>query len=153
MLLFTTVNSGAAPYDSAIRQAAKVNNIPPRLIRSIIKIESNWRANARGSSGEYGLMQIMPRTARGVGYRGNYKGLYNGRTNIKYGSVYLGRAYRKARGNICATAKYYNGGLGRNKHNRMTKIYCRKLLRVYGRPAHKLVNKPIRAVQREPEGR
>jgi len=43
-----------------VRESAK-HNIDPKLVAAIIKVESNWNVNAKGSVGEVGLMQMHPR--------------------------------------------------------------------------------------------
>lgn len=57
-------------------------------------------------------MQILPRTARGLGYSGPASGLNHCQTGIKYGMMYLKLAYKKAGGNSYKAAILYNKGLG-----------------------------------------
>jgi soluble lytic murein transglycosylase-like protein len=95
------------------------------LAISVAKHESNFRCNAVGKSGERGVMQILPRTARGLGYKGKPSGLNHCQTGIRYGMMYLKLAYRKAGGNTYKAAVLYNGGLGtkRNKSKYAEKIH------------------------------
>ena len=58
----------------------------------------------------YGLMQILPATARGMGYRGTPGGLLDAETNLKYGVKYLRGAYMVADGNQDAAVKWYSRG-------------------------------------------
>ncbi|MDD3118920.1 MAG: lytic transglycosylase domain-containing protein [Victivallales bacterium] len=50
-------------YDTIIHRAARRHCIDYRLLRAVIMQESNFRVNARGTSGEVGLMQVRPDAA------------------------------------------------------------------------------------------
>lgn len=91
---------------------ASRQGVPVGLALSIAKQESNFRCSAVGRSGERGVMQILPRTAKGLGYKGKPAGLNNCQTGIRYGIMYLKLAHKKAGGNTYRTAVLYNGGLG-----------------------------------------
>ncbi|MBN2206394.1 MAG: lytic transglycosylase domain-containing protein [Candidatus Aminicenantes bacterium] len=54
-------------YDPLVSAAAYRHRIPVELVHSIIKVESNYNANAVSSKGATGLMQLMPDTARAYG--------------------------------------------------------------------------------------
>ncbi len=84
---------------------------PKSLVDAVIHVESGGNPNARGKAGEIGLMQIMLRTARSVGYRGTRQGLFHPATNVRYGSAYLDLALKRARGNLCHAASLYQSGL------------------------------------------
>ena len=90
-------------------------------------MESNFNPRARGQAGEVGLMQIKPTTARGIGYKGSIKALYNPSTNLIWGMKYLAEARRRGGGTVCGTILKYNAG---HYAKRMTKIssrYCGKV--------------------------
>jgi soluble lytic murein transglycosylase-like protein len=92
-----------------IAKHAAANNIPESLVRRIIHRES--RGNARAiSKGNYGLMQIRLGTARGLGYRGDARGLLDADTNMTYAVKYLAGAYRVAGGNEGRAVSYYAAG-------------------------------------------
>ena len=59
-----------------IRRHAKANGVPYRLARAVVQVESNFKEKARGAAGEIGLMQLMPTTARYIGYKGKMRALY-----------------------------------------------------------------------------
>ena len=50
-------------YDAQIQQAASAYGIAPELVKAIVWRESGFKPDARGSSGEYGLMQIQETAA------------------------------------------------------------------------------------------
>lgn len=114
-------------YNSLIAKHARANGVPIKLAHAVIRIESAYRANARGGAGEIGLMQIKPSTARMMGYRGSARGLYNPETNLKYGMKYLGKAHRLAKGNTCGTILRYNAGHGATRMNPVSSRYCKRV--------------------------
>lgn len=116
--------------DRIIDKHAKANGVPLSIARAIVRIESNYRTNARGRAGEVGLMQIKPATARMMGYRGSVKGLFDPETNIKYGMKYLGIAHESGGGAICNTILKYNAGHAARRMNPVSRAYCSKVKRV-----------------------
>ncbi len=119
-------------YDTIIVKHASANGVPLNLARAVVRIESNFRANARGRAGEVGLMQIKPTTARSMGYGGSVKGLYHPETNIKYGMKYLGMAHKLGGGSVCGTILKYNAGHGARRMNNISAAYCGKVKRYLG---------------------
>ena len=120
----TTQAQAGSPeaYAALIATHASANGIPVELARAVVRHESNFNPRVTGRAGEIGLMQIKLQTARGIGYTGSRKGLYDPATNIKWGMKYLGQAQRLAGGSQCGTLSRYNGGL---YNKRMIKGYCR----------------------------
>lgn len=80
------ISSYAAAYD-----------VPETLVHHVVKRESNYNPGAY-NAGNWGLMQIRYPTAKGMGYRGDAKGLLDAETNLKYAVKYLRGAYVTARG-------------------------------------------------------
>ena len=92
-----------------IDKYAVVYEVPPELVRRVVKRESNFRPGAR--NGPYwGLMQIRHDTARGMGYDGPAAGLLDAETNLKYAVKYLRGAYLTAEGNQDNAVRYYARG-------------------------------------------
>lgn len=116
-------------FSDIVSRYAKAYGIPVALAHAVIRVESNYQVNARGSAGEIGLMQIKPSTARLMGYTGSARGLYNPETNIKYGMKYLALAYKLGGGTICGTALRYNAGHAAKRMNGISAAYCAKIKR------------------------
>ncbi len=117
----------------AILRRVKPKGLPYALAAAVITVESRWRVNARGGAGEYGLMQLMPATARSLGLRGNP---YNPTNNMRAGTKYLYRCYRRAKGSVALTIGCYNRGPGnmyRWRNNRITRNYVAKVRRIMRR--------------------
>jgi soluble lytic murein transglycosylase-like protein len=104
--------------------------VPASLVEAIIRVESGGNPRVTGRHGEIGLMQIKCRTAKGIGFTGSCKSLYDAKTNRKWGTRYLDLAWQKAQGNYCHAASLYNMGIGARP--RCT-AYGRTVLRVMGR--------------------
>lgn len=127
-----TVAASRGSYGDIIARYASAYGVPVSLAHAVIRVESNYRPGARGSAGEVGLMQIKPATARGMGYSGSVKGLYNPETNIKYGMKYLGMAHKLGGGSTCGTILKYNAGHGAKRMNPVSAAYCSKVKRHLG---------------------
>ena len=103
-----TLEAKASPFRQTINQAAKKYGVSSSLIKSVITIESCFKPSARGSSGEKGLMQLMPGTAR----RFNIKNGYSAHQNIHGGAKYLGLLLDRYKGNTHRAVAAYNAGEG-----------------------------------------
>lgn len=114
-------------YGALISRYAAKNGVPVALAHAVVRVESNYRPNARGKAGEIGLMQIKPATARLMGYTGDIEGLFNPETNIRFGMKYLGKAHRLGGGTTCGTILKYNAGHSARRMNPVSADYCRKV--------------------------
>jgi hypothetical protein len=94
--------------DEAVRRIAAEHALPPQLIHSVIKVESNYNAHAISSKGALGLMQLIPATARrfGVG------DAFNPVENIQGGAKYLRYLLDLYNGNYPLALAAYNAGEG-----------------------------------------
>jgi len=113
-----------------IHKAAKKHGVPVKIAKAVVEVESNFNPKARGSAGEVGLMQIKPATARGMGYRGSTKALYNPETNLEWGMKYLAGAHDRANGDLCGTILRYNAGHYAKRMNPISRRYCKKVQRI-----------------------
>jgi soluble lytic murein transglycosylase-like protein len=116
-----------SPYDKIIAKYARTYGVPVSLAHAVIRVESNYKAKARGRAGEIGLMQLKLQTARGLGYRGSAKGLYHPATNIRYGMAYLGQARKLGGRSVCGTILKYNAGHYAKRMNPVSAKYCSKV--------------------------
>ena len=95
--------------DRLIAKYAAHYEVPESLVRRVVKRESNF--NPRARNGPYwGLMQILPQTAKGMGYKGTAQGLLDAETNLKYAVKYLRGAYMVADGNHDQAVRFYARG-------------------------------------------
>lgn len=118
------------PFDLIIKKLAKEDKVPVNLVHAVIHTESNYNVNAHGAAGEVGLMQLMPTTARNLGFKSPLTELYNPETNLKYGVKYLAKAIKYGHGDTCRTILKYNAGYGAKKMNPISQRYC-KHVRTY----------------------
>lgn len=117
-------------YARMIRKAAKKHGVPVKIAKAVVEVESNFNPKARGAAGEVGLMQIKPATARGMGYRGSTKALYQPETNLEWGMKYLAGAHERANGDLCGTILRYNAGHYAKRMNPISRRYCTKVKRI-----------------------
>ena len=125
-----------------IQSEAQAAGIPPALADAVASIETGYTENAIGSSGEIGLMQVMPATARMMGFAGNSTELYTAATNIHYGVSYLARAVAASGGNLCRALMKYRAGTGEEGYSPLSIQYCRRaqaVLASHGSPLAALV--------------
>ncbi|MEM9734141.1 MAG: transglycosylase SLT domain-containing protein [Pseudomonadota bacterium] len=128
-----TVKEGRRRYRALIAKHAKANNVPLNLAMAVVEVESSYRRGATGAAGEIGLMQLMPRTARFIGYKGSMKALYDPDTNLRWGMKYLGKARRLGKGSLCGTILKYNAGHGAKRMNPISARYCKRIRRIMAR--------------------
>lgn len=110
----------------AINEAAKYG-LPPEIADAVMRVESNYNPAARGRDGEYGIMQVMPPTARMLGLQGPIETLADPETNIRLGVRYLAEAWRLAKGDICTTAMKYRAGHGETRFSALSVQYCQRV--------------------------
>ena len=92
-----------------IRKYAGVHGIPESLLHRVIQRESDYNAGARNGP-YYGLMQILPQTARTMGYQGPPEGLLDAETNLIYAGRYLRGAWMVSGGNEAEAVSWYARG-------------------------------------------
>jgi soluble lytic murein transglycosylase-like protein len=85
---------------------AAIHDIPKDLLHAVIQRESDYRADARNGP-YYGLMQILPETARSMGFTGAPSDLLDAETNLIYAGRHLHGAWLLSDGNIDAAEGWY----------------------------------------------
>ncbi len=116
----------------AIRDAGLRYGVERRLIRSVIRHESNFDVHAVSHRGAQGLMQLMPATARALGVGCPF----DPRENILAGTRYLRELYDRF-GTWRMALMAYNAGPTRVAAGRIpkeTQVYARRVLHSW-RPA------------------
>ncbi len=83
--------------------------VPRSLVHRVVQRESGYNPAAR--NGPYwGLMQILPQTARGMGFDGPASDLLDADTNLKYAVKYLRGAWLCADGSETKAVMWYAKG-------------------------------------------
>lgn len=113
-----SIPAGASPQMiELVDRYADKHDIPRALMHRVVQRESTYNPNARNAS-YYGLMQIMPETARTMGYRGAPAGLLDAETNLEYAGRYLRGAWLVANGNHDRAVHWYASGYYYEARNR-----------------------------------
>jgi hypothetical protein len=96
------------PYDDLIIEAARIHDLDPRLIRSIVEVESAFNPRAVSPAGAKGLMQLRPILAREL----RVHNPFDPRQNIMGGARYLRQLLNMHDGDIRLALASYNAGPG-----------------------------------------
>ena len=113
-------------------------DIDPKLILSIIRVESNFKVGAQSNKAAQGLMQLIPATAE----RFNVKNAFDATQNIKGGIAYIRWLLSYFRGDVQLAVAAYNAGEGAvNRYKGIppyqeTRQYVRKVMALYGQASH-----------------
>lgn len=99
----------AGEAETLINSAADRENLPPELLRAVIKQESSFKPCAISSAGAQGLMQLMPETALDL----HVNDPFNPRENIRGGAAYLKQLVTRYGGDLRRALGAYNAGMGR----------------------------------------
>jgi soluble lytic murein transglycosylase-like protein len=110
-----------------IERAARGAGLPAEIAEAVAHTESRFNQYAAGADGEVGLMQVLPSTARMMGFSGTNAELGDPKVNIHYGVRYLAGAYRLAGGDLCTTVMKYRAGHGETRFSHLSVDYCRKV--------------------------
>ena len=89
-----------------IQKASHSHNLPPALIKAMIKVESNFNPGATSPKGAQGLMQLIPETAELMGVSDSF----NVAENIQGGTRYLWLLLQKFNHRLPLALAAYNAG-------------------------------------------
>lgn len=90
--------------------------IDPSWAYGILRAESAWMSDARSHADAYGLMQLLPGTAKrvattyGIPFSGNGTALFDPALNIQLGTRYLGMMAKRYSGSPWLASAAYNAG-------------------------------------------
>lgn len=146
--------------DAAIDQAAVRHNVDPNLVRSVVKVESNYNPNAVSRKGAMGLMQLMPSTARSL----KVSNPFDPAQNVDAGVRHLKSLLESYGGDIRLSLAAYNAGsraVARSAgvpHFAETRSYVRRITNLYyggDEPGSHIIGNPVHQpmrVQRDTRG-
>jgi soluble lytic murein transglycosylase-like protein len=132
--------------------------VDANLVRSVIKVESNFNPNAVSRKGAMGLMQLMPQTARQLRVRNPF----DPEQNVDAGVRHLKQLMENYNGDVKLTLAAYNAGAGAvNRsagipHYAETRNYVRRITDLYyNGNGWNLLSNPLRSplrVKRDERG-
>ena len=92
-----------------INKYADHYQVPRALVHRVVIRESTHRPEAINRP-YYGLMQILPATARSMGFKGQPRDLLDAETNLRYAVKYLRGAWLISDGSHDTAVKHYSRG-------------------------------------------
>ncbi len=120
-------------YDHFISDAAEQTGVDSRLLKAMIKAESDFDPRAVSRKGAMGLMQIMPENFKML----NLKNPFDPWQNIMAGAQYFQKMYERFNGKLALSLAAYNAGpTAVDRYKRIppyqeTEEYVRRVLRYY----------------------
>jgi soluble lytic murein transglycosylase len=98
-------------YDETIRQASAEHGLEPAFLAAVVYTESRFRPDVESPRGAYGLMQLLPQTARFVQERSGIEGHWRDpEVNLRLGAWYLGYLQDRYSGDERLMLAAYNSG-------------------------------------------
>ncbi|MBI2412294.1 MAG: lytic transglycosylase domain-containing protein [Deltaproteobacteria bacterium] len=122
-------------YEDIIYNAAERYGIDPKLVKAIVKAESDFDSSAVSIAGARGLMQLMPETARIMGVRD----IHDPEENVEGGIRYLSKLLKMFDWKIPLAVAAYNAGenavlkYGTIPPYSETQTYVKRVLYYYGK--------------------
>lgn len=105
-------------YEDEVRVSSQAFKVDPFLVLAIMRVESNFNPEVSSHKGAFGLMQLMPDTAKWMVEDGYFEPHFLERleepaVNIHMGSWYISQLIQQFEGNATAAIAAYNAGPGR----------------------------------------
>ena len=100
--------NGRIPYQNEVQEIARATQIDPALIHAVIATESGYNPQAQSRKGAYGLMQVLPSTARSFSTIPVKQ--WSVRQQILWGSRYLKNMLQLFEGDVSLALAAYNAG-------------------------------------------
>ena len=116
-----------ASLRAMVRAEAEARGMPPEVAEAVAQVESGYDPRAVGGVGEIGLMQVLPSTARMLGFSEPLPRLFDPATNVRYGVRYLSEAWRLTGQDICGAVMKYRAGHGETRYSRRSVAYCERV--------------------------
>jgi soluble lytic murein transglycosylase-like protein len=132
------LQEAAKPAKSTVQivsEASEKHGVDSDFIRSVIKQESAWNANAVSRTGARGLMQLMPGTALQLGVNDSF----SPEQNVRGGTTYLKELLDRYNGDAIKALAAYNAGPGAvDRYNgippyRETQQYVKRVVSDYNK--------------------
>ncbi len=120
-------------YDHFITDASEQTGVDSRLLKAMIKAESDFNTRAVSKKGAMGLMQIMPENFKMLDLENPFDPLQN----IRAGARYFQQLYKRFNGKLALSLAAYNAGpTAVDRYKRIppyqeTEEYVRRVLRYY----------------------
>jgi soluble lytic murein transglycosylase len=103
----------ALPFQSSIRRWSENAAVDPMLVAGLIRQESAFAPDAHSSANAFGLMQLLPTTARRLAKQANIRyahaRLFDPDYNVRLGTIYVA-GLQKQFGNVESALAAYNAG-------------------------------------------
>lgn len=103
---------GKFELDELVELEAIRRGIDPKIVRGMIRTESSGLPDSVSHVGARGLMQLMPRTARSLGFTGSEEDLHDPKVNIALGVEYFKQLLERYDGDVAKALSAYNQGPG-----------------------------------------
>ncbi|MDQ0354247.1 hypothetical protein J2S22_001164 [Rhodoplanes tepidamans] len=143
---------GAGIYRPLIEAEARLAGMPAEVAEAVMGVESSYNPRTVGAVGEIGLMQVLPSTARMMGFTGTLEQLAVPEINIHYGVRYLAQAWSLAGGDLCTAVMKYRAGHGERRFSYRSVDYCLKVRARLAARGHPVIGSVPVATFGEPVG-
>ena len=98
------------------------------VVLSLIRQESAFNPRAQSGAGARGLMQLLPRTARGIKKKVTRDDLFIPEINLEIGTQYFEKVYKRYNKNLVYTLAAYNAGPHRVDEWRTTSFHRNEMI-------------------------